>query len=84
MCIRNKYLNIDTPPTFSGGGSLKYVSKDSHYYIDDIESREDVGTPPILELLKAALAYKYRNEIGLDFIQKREKILVNIFMGKIC
>lgn len=83
LCIRNKYLNIDTPPTFSGGGSLKYVSKDSHYYIDDIESREDVGTPPILELLKAALAYKYRNEIGLDFIQKREKILGNIFINEL-
>ena len=83
LCIRNKYLNIDTPPTFSGGGSIKYASKDSHYYIDDIESREDVGTPPILGLLKAALAFKYRNEIGLDFIQKREKILSEIFINEL-
>lgn len=83
LCIRNKYLNIDIPPTFSGGGSIKYASKDSHYYIDDIESREDVGTPPILGLLKAMLACKYRNEIGLDFIQKREKILSNIFINEL-
>ena len=83
LCIRNKYLNIDIPPTFGGGGSIKYASKDSHYYIDDMEGREDAGTPPILGLLKATLAYQYRNEIGLDFIQKREKILSDIFLDEL-
>ncbi len=83
LSIRNKYLDINIPPTFGAGGSIKYASKDSHYYIDDIESREDVGTPPILGLLKATLAFKYRNEIGIDFINKREKILSNIFINEL-
>lgn len=83
LCIRNKYFDINTPPTFGAGGSIKYASKDTHYYIDDIESREDVGTPPILELFKTALAYKYRDEVGLDYINKREKILSNIFISEL-
>ncbi|RAX53066.1 hypothetical protein CCY99_06785 [Helicobacter sp. 16-1353] len=80
LCIRKNNLDISLPPTFSGGGSIKYASSKSHYYIDDIESREDSGTPPILGFLKATLAYKYRNEIGLDFIHKREKVLYNILL----
>lgn len=83
LCIRAKSFDSTMPPTFSGGGSIKYASKSSHFYIDDIESREDVGTPPILQLLKAALAYQYRNEVGLDFIKKREKILYDILLNEL-
>lgn len=83
LCIRKDPFDLDLAPTFSGGGSIKYASKDSHYYIDDIESREDSGTPPILGLFKATLAYQYRNEIGLDFIAKREKILYEIMLNEL-
>ncbi|MGX2982952.1 aminotransferase class V-fold PLP-dependent enzyme [Helicobacter sp. 23-1045] len=81
LCIRS--LESSLPPTFSGGGSVKYVSANSHYYIDDIEEREDSGTPPILPLLKAVLAYQYRNEMGLDFIKKREKVLYNLLLNEL-
>ena len=83
LCIRKNSFESSLPPTFSGGGSVKYVSQNSHYYIDDIESREDSGTPPILPLLKATLAYQYRNEIGLDFIKKREKVLYNLLLSEL-
>lgn len=83
LCIRKNSFETSLPPTFSGGGSVKYVSQNSHYYIDDIESREDSGTPPILPLLKATLAYQYRNEIGLDFIKKREKVLYNLLLSEL-
>lgn len=83
LCIRKNSFESSLPPTFSGGGSVKYVSQNSHYYIDDIESREDSGTPPILPLLKATLAYQYRNEIGLDFIKKRENVLYNLLLSEL-
>lgn len=83
LCIRKNSFETSLPPTFSGGGSVKYVSQNSHYYIDDIESREDSGTSPILPLLKATLAYQYRNEIGLDFIKKREKVLYNLLLSEL-
>lgn len=83
LLIRKNSFESALPPTFSGGGSVKYVSANSHYYIDDIESREDSGTPPILPLLRAVLAYQYRNEIGLDFIAKREKVLYDILLSEL-
>ncbi len=83
LIIRKDSFESTLPPTFSGGGSVKYVSENSHYYIDNIESREDSGTPPILPLLRAVLAYQYRNEIGLDFIAKREKVLYEILLSEL-
>lgn len=83
LCARKNIFSSTLSPTFSGGGSIKYASQDSHYYIDDIQSREDSGTPPILEFLKATLAYQYRNEVGLSFIQKREKVLYNILLSEL-
>ncbi len=62
---------------------MKYVSAHSHFYVDDLEAREDAGTPPILPLLRAVLAYQYRNEIGLDFIKKRERVLYDILLNEL-
>lgn len=83
LLIRKNSFESSLPPTFSGGGSVKYVSENVHFYIDDLQEREDSGTPPILPLLKAVLAYQYRNEIGLDFIEKREKVLYNIMLDEL-
>ncbi|WP_258864906.1 aminotransferase class V-fold PLP-dependent enzyme [Helicobacter sp. MIT 14-3879] len=83
LCIKRNSFDTSLPPTFSGGGSVKYASANYHYYIDDIEQREDSGTPPILELFKAVLAYQYRNEVGLDFIQRRERVLYEIMLEEL-
>lgn len=83
LCIRKNCVDSALAPSFGGGGSVKYVSANHHFYIDDIEAREDAGTPPILPLLRAVLAYQYRNEIGLDFIKKREKVLREILLSEL-
>lgn len=83
LCIRKNSFDMNLSPTFGGGGIIKYASKDAHYFVDDLQSREDYGTPPILGLLKAALAYQYRDEIGLSFIQKRENVLYNILISEL-
>ena len=36
-----------------------------------------------MPLIKAVLAYQYRNEIGLDFIKKREKVLYNLLLSEL-
>lgn len=83
LCIRKNCVDSALAPSFGGGGSVKYVSANHHFYIDDIEAREDAGTPPILPLLRAVLAYQYRNEVGLDFIKKREKVLREILLSEL-
>ena len=83
LCIRKNCVDSALAPSFGGGGSVKYVSANHHFYIDDIEAREDAGTPPILPLLRAVLACQYRNEVGLDFIKKRESVLREILLSEL-
>ena len=45
---------------------VEYVNKDLQLYQKEIEAREDAGTPGILQLIRASLAYQLRNEIGFE------------------
>ncbi len=46
--------------------------------MDDIEVREDGGTPGFLQSIKAALAIQLKDQMGVDNILKREKELLDI------
>jgi len=75
LAIRKNLSDSNTAPTFAGGGTVSYVSRKSHVFVEKLEDREDAGTPGILQLIRAALAYQLRNEIGLDWIDARKKEL---------
>lgn len=72
LAIRKRFIPTEGSPTFAGGGTVQYVSRSSHYFISDAEEREDAGTPAILQLIRAALAYQLRNELGLEWIKRRK------------
>jgi selenocysteine lyase/cysteine desulfurase len=80
LAVRKNLFDADTKPTFAGGGTVRYVSRTSHYFIDGIEDREDAGTPGILQLIRAALAYQLRNELGFAWIAERKKCLYERFI----
>ncbi len=73
LVIRNNLVDIDISPTFAGGGTVSYVNATTQEYEKNITARETAGTPGILQLIKAALAYKLRNEIGFDFYFKSKR-----------
>jgi len=52
-------------------------------YEKEINVRETAGTPGILQLIRAALAYQLRNEIGFEFIKNQKKELLNLFLKEI-
>lgn len=81
LAIRRKLVDCSLPPSFAGGGSVAYVSRSAQYYLGDIETREEAGTPPILQLLRAALAYVLREEISRDWIAEREAELARYFLN---
>ncbi|MCK9373856.1 MAG: aminotransferase class V-fold PLP-dependent enzyme [Sulfuricurvum sp.] len=83
LAIRKNLFDIASPPTFSGGGTVSYVSRKNHYYIHEIEEREDAGTPGILQLIRAALAYQLRNEIGLEWIALSKKSFYRRFIQRL-
>ena len=66
-------------PTFAAGGTVKYVSRTSHLFVNEFEHLEEGGTPPIVQLIRANLAYKLRNEIGFEVIKKAECELGSLF-----
>ncbi len=75
LAVSKKLVDTSLPPSFAGGGSVSYVSHKKQFYIHDIQKREEAGTPPITQLIRASLAYRLRNEIGLEWIGKyKEKL----------
>ena len=80
LAVRKNLFDPDAKPTFAGGGTVRYVSRTSHFFVDEIEEREDAGTPGILQLIRAALAYQLRNELGFEWIAERKKSLYGRFI----
>lgn len=83
LVINKNIIDLTLPPTFAGGGTVLYVSKTKHTYDSNLQSREEAGTPGILQLIRASLAYKLRNEIGFDFIKKEKNRLLKLFIEEL-
>jgi selenocysteine lyase/cysteine desulfurase len=47
-------------------------------YVDDIEAREDGGTPGFLQSIKTALCFDLKNQMGIENIKKREEELLEM------
>jgi len=68
-----QYYSPDQP----GGGTVWWTNPWGEYrYLDDIEAREDGGTPGFLQTIKAALCCELKNEMGVAKIREREEQLV--------
>lgn len=79
VLIFNSSLYHSYTPDNPGGGTVDWTNPWGEYkYIDDIEAREDGGTPGFLQAIKTALSIELKNKIGVDNIEKREHELVNI------
>jgi selenocysteine lyase/cysteine desulfurase len=58
-------------PTWPGGGTVKFVSPTAHDYSNNLEAREEAGTPNILGDIRAALAFLVKDAIGQDTMRVR-------------
>lgn len=73
VLVFNKKLYKNTVPDNSGGGTVTYTNPwGGHDYIDDIETREDGGTPAFLQTIRIALSILVKDEMGTENIKKRE------------
>ena len=59
---------VTTKPSWPGGGTVKFVSPTGHDYSDNIEAREEAGTPNVIGDIRAALAFLVKHAIGLERI----------------
>ncbi len=76
LVFKDHLYRRDLPPTVGGGGTVDYVGYAGHDFIDKIEEREKAGTPGVLQILKAALAFEVKEAVGVERIEAREAELV--------
>ncbi len=82
VLIFNKKLYNLKVPDQPGGGTVEWTNPwGEHKFSEDIEIREDGGTPGFLQAIKAALAIKLKEEMGVKNILDREhELLIKVFM----
>ncbi|MFB9991681.1 aminotransferase class V-fold PLP-dependent enzyme [Deinococcus oregonensis] len=82
LCFQEHLYRLTVPST-AGGGTVRYVSRTKHAYIDDIEAREDAGTPAILGKVRTALAFRVKEEMGVKALTAREHDLFERAMTRL-
>ncbi|MCA1757534.1 MAG: aminotransferase class V-fold PLP-dependent enzyme [Bacteroidales bacterium] len=70
-------------PDNPGGGTVEWTNPWGEYkYVDDIEAREDGGTPGFLQAIRTALAIKLKDQMGTGMIMAREEEMLKlVFSG---
>ena len=78
VLVFNKKLYQNLVPDNPGGGTVSWTNPwGEHKYIDNIEDREDGGTPGFLQVIKTALAIQLKEKMGIENILKREHEIVD-------
>lgn len=77
VLVFNKKLYRNGVPDHPGGGTVAWTNPwGEHKYVENIEDREDGGTPGFLQAIKTALAIQLKEQMGVDYILEREHELV--------
>lgn len=81
ILIFNPKLYTNKIPDNPGGGTVDWTNPwGEHKYHDEIEEREDGGTPSFLQTMKVALCTKLKDEMGVQNILFREhEMLKKVF-----
>ena len=79
VLIFDSELYHNYTPDQPGGGTVYWTNPWGEFrYIDDIEVREDGGTPGFLQAMRAALCIILKEKMGVENIRAKEDHLVKI------
>ena len=76
VLVARRELFSNRVPTVPGGGTVAYVNPDDHVYLDDIEQREEGGTPAIVESIRAGLVFQLKEAVGVEAIRRQEESFI--------
>jgi selenocysteine lyase/cysteine desulfurase len=83
VLVFNKKMYKNTVPDQPGGGTVVYTNPwNDREYISDIEQREDGGTPPFLQGIKAAMCIRLKEEMGVENMRNREEEILRIVFDR--
>ncbi len=72
-------------PDAPGGGTVDWTNPWGEYkFVDNIEIREDGGTPGFLQAMRTALCLNLKNQMNTTLIRQREEELVAIAFKELC
>ena len=79
VLVFDSALYTSKVPDQPGGGTVDWTNRWGEYkFADNIEVREDGGTPGFLQAIRTALAIELKNQMGTGNIHAREKELVRL------
>jgi selenocysteine lyase/cysteine desulfurase len=73
VLVARRELFRNRVPSVPGGGTVAYVNPTEHVYLDEIEHREEGGTPAIVESIRAGLVFQLKQAVGVETIREREE-----------
>ncbi len=76
ILVARRDLFRNRVPTVPGGGTVAYVNPSEHVYLDDVEHREEGGTPAIVESIRAGLVFQLKEAVGVAAIREREEAFI--------
>lgn len=77
VLMAKKKLFKHPVPEGCGGGSVFFVRRENHRYLQEPESKEEGGTPAIVQSIRAGLVVQLRDAVGLDCIRSRDQWLLS-------
>jgi selenocysteine lyase/cysteine desulfurase len=82
VLIFDSRLYHNRVPDQPGGGTVNWTNPwHQHSFVDNIEAREDGGTPGFLQTIKAALAVRLKEAMGTARILEQEHALLGLLLG---
>jgi selenocysteine lyase/cysteine desulfurase len=76
LVFNSALYHRELPPSVSAGGTVDYVGPSCQDFIEAIEEREKPGTPGVLQILKAGLAFQLKDHLTVARIEEREHQLL--------
>ncbi|MCB9275855.1 MAG: aminotransferase class V-fold PLP-dependent enzyme [Lewinellaceae bacterium] len=77
ILIFDASLYTNRVPDNPGGGTVDWTNPwGGHKYLDEIEAREDGGTPAFMQTIRVALCIRLKEKMGVENILSREEAML--------
>ena len=84
ILVFDKKLYHNQVPDNPGGGTVDFTNPWGHHkFVDNIEAREDGGTPAFLQTIKVALCVNLKEQMGVKNILAREEEMLSTVWDKL-
>lgn len=84
ILIFNSEIYHNRIPDTIGGGIVNWTNPwGEHSFVDDIENREDAGTPAFLQTIRAALSIELKDKMQTKLIHEAEKPLIDLAFNEL-